>query len=63
VLRLVSREHADYLAWLRDTHLKAKASWSGKSEKRKGGGSLQIFLVIVAIQVALAVLRDCHGQN
>ncbi|HVM79571.1 MAG TPA: J domain-containing protein [Stellaceae bacterium] len=61
VLRLVSREHADYLVWLRDTHLEAKASWSGKSGKKKGGGSFPIIFVIVAIQVVLAVLRGCHG--
>jgi len=63
VLGRVSREHAEYLILLRDQHLKAKASWSGSSGSKKGGGSLRIILIVVAIQVVLAVLRDCQGQH
>ncbi|HTS92892.1 MAG TPA: hypothetical protein VMG55_12870 [Stellaceae bacterium] len=63
VLPLVSREHADYLVRLRDDHLRAKASWSGSRGSKKGSAAGQIIFIVVAIQVVLAVLRDCQGQH
>ena len=63
VLRLVSREHADYLVRLRDGHLRAKARASRSQGSKKSSSAVSIIFIIVGIQVVLAVLRDCQGQH
>jgi hypothetical protein len=60
--RLISTEHADYLVWLRDDFLKAKAAWSPSQKSKRGSGVFPMVFVIAAVQAVLALLRDCNGH-
>ena len=60
--RLISTEDADYLVWLRDDFLRAKAAWSTTQKSKRGSGVFQMVFVIAAIQAVLALLRDCNGH-
>lgn len=60
--RLISTEHADYLVWLRDDFLRAKAARSTAPKSKRSSGAIQMVFVIAAIQAVLALLRDCNGH-